>query len=50
MSEQAPWLAWTKSGPSHKHWSSPTDHATVDGVKTVCGSAVAGDEPVRRIH
>lgn len=38
------WLSYTKSGPSHKHWSTPIDHGTRDGIKTLCGADVFGEE------
>ena len=32
-----PWLAWARSGPSYKAWGTPVDHATADGLTTLCG-------------
>ena len=40
----APWLAYTRTGPSHKSFKTSTDHGTVDGLKTLCGYECGGDD------
>lgn len=49
--EPSPWLAYTRTGPSHKSFKTSVDHGTIDGRKTLCGAEVAGgtkSEPFNR--